>query len=980
LPPQTVSASWSPDGQHLDLFSTNTTGSAVSTWWEKGCGWQPWFLIQPDSGKFQSGQPIAALWSGLAHLDLFAVDVDGRVVSTWWEGEVNWQTWFAIHPDQIKAAPGQAVTALWNGSKHLDLFVTDQSGRVASTWWEPGRSWQHWFFVSPESAHGAPGQAVTAVWNGQHLDLFMTDDHGRVVSTWWELGKGWQPWFAIHPESGASAPGQSVTALWASGGTHLDLFIANQQGHVLSTWWEAARGWQGWFDIHSGHGIVAPRQTVTAKWSSATHLDLFVADRQGQVFSTWWESAGGWKSWFQIQAASLQVKSPQTVTALWNGVGHLDLFATSADGSVASTWWEGARAWQPWFHIFPSGLQAHIDDAQNVLTQGHDPHRTGAFTSEKSLNPETVSSFRFAKLYSRQVEGQMFAQPLYARNVPVVGRTRGYRNLLVLATTANRVYAFDADNLSMPQDGNALVFQRQLHPSSALEQSARNTDVEICGQTSPSFFGITATPVIDPATDTLYVVAYDTSAAIENTNPQQFGQYVLHALDLRDGLKDRVPPVRISAPGFSPHKGRNRAGLLFMNGMVYLAFSSFICDHPLDASGWVFAYRKEDLSQAGAFRPDPALMGGGIWQSGRGLVGDAGHVYYMTGNESARAPKPDSLANSFVKLNTSCHGEGLALGGKFTPANTVELSLGDTDLASSGPLLLRGNRLIGGGKQGRVYVMDSQTMKLSQNQTSVDGFQGFQAFRNTWHDDHQQPECAANADAICRKKLPSIYPFLEGGLERQEVDCKNPQSDPLKIERCAVINGWNHHLATGSNPGCFLPISCYQFDQGMGPNIHAGFALWDGFPTASKARLYALAEKDFLKSFEYDMTTGLVAETPVAVNEQIRSPDGMPGGAVSISSDGGTNGVLWVSKHDEDAMEDVHPGHLYAVDASNLKILWQEANISFFAKFNAPMIADGKVFLATWGKPRNRDTQVTSAVLVFGLRSPSISARKVHEK
>jgi outer membrane protein assembly factor BamB len=156
----------------------------------------------------------------------------------------------------------------------------------------------------------------------------------------------------------------------------------------------------------------------------------------------------------------------------------------------------------------------------------------------------------------------------------------------------------------------------------------------------------------------------------------------------------------------------------------------------------------------------------------------------------------------------------------------------------------------------------------------------------------------------------------------------------------------------------------------MGPNIHAGFVFWSGFPSPSKGRLYALAEKEVLKALQYDASTGHVDETPVAVNTKIRIPNAMPGGALSISSDGGANGILWVSKHDVDAMMRVQPGHFYAVDATDLKILWQDANIEYFAKFNAPTVADGKVFLPTWGKPPNDNpmAQARSAVLVYGLK------------
>ena len=49
-------------------------------------------------------------------------------------------------------------------------------------------------------ADAHPPQKVTALWSSpQHLDLFITDAQGEVASTWWEFGCGWQPWFTIHP-------------------------------------------------------------------------------------------------------------------------------------------------------------------------------------------------------------------------------------------------------------------------------------------------------------------------------------------------------------------------------------------------------------------------------------------------------------------------------------------------------------------------------------------------------------------------------------------------------------------------------------------------------------------------------------------------------------------------------------------------------------------------------------------------------------
>src|SRR6516165_5326467 len=88
------------------------------------------------------------------------------------------------------AHPPQKVTALWRSPQHLDLFITDAQGEVASILLYFERCWQPRFAIHPESATGAPGQPVTAVWsNPQHLDLFVTGHDGRVMSTWWEAAK-----------------------------------------------------------------------------------------------------------------------------------------------------------------------------------------------------------------------------------------------------------------------------------------------------------------------------------------------------------------------------------------------------------------------------------------------------------------------------------------------------------------------------------------------------------------------------------------------------------------------------------------------------------------------------------------------------------------------------------------------------------------------------------------------------------------------
>ena len=77
----------------------------------------------------------------------------------------------------------------------------------------PPKGWQPWVQIGHRDGSAALGQPVRAVWspnNPNHLDLFVTDADGQIMSTWWEHPKGWQPWIQI--SNGTAARGQPVLA------------------------------------------------------------------------------------------------------------------------------------------------------------------------------------------------------------------------------------------------------------------------------------------------------------------------------------------------------------------------------------------------------------------------------------------------------------------------------------------------------------------------------------------------------------------------------------------------------------------------------------------------------------------------------------------------------------------------------------------------------------------------------------------------
>ena len=303
-----VTAVWRPGapGQHLDLFATSSDGRVMSIAWQPptqtlASGWQSWFPIGASSLSVVPGQPVTAVWKNLTHLDLFVTGKDGRIMSTYFDSGAWQPGWFPLNPATGTAAPGQPVTAVWRNAEHLDLFITSKTGQVMSTYFDTN-AWQpSWFPLNPSTGTAAPGQPVTAVWrNANHLDLFITSNTGQVMTTYFDTN-AWQPsWFALNPSTGAAAPGQPITAVWRNA-NHLDLFITSNTGQVLSTYFDTNTWQPSWFALNPSTGAAAPGQPVTAVWSNASHLDLFITGRDGRIMGTFFEN-NQWSpdGWFPI--------------------------------------------------------------------------------------------------------------------------------------------------------------------------------------------------------------------------------------------------------------------------------------------------------------------------------------------------------------------------------------------------------------------------------------------------------------------------------------------------------------------------------------------------------------------------------------------------------------------------------------------------------------------------------------------------------
>jgi hypothetical protein len=308
--------------------------------------------------------------------------------------------------------------------------------------------------------------------------------------------------------------------------------------------------------------------------------------------------------------------------------------------------------------------------AMSVLTQHNDLARTGANTSESILTPANVTN-SFGKLFTDNVDGQVYAQPLYIQNLSIGG---GIHNVVYVCTESNSVYAFDADTVS-----NIYWRDKLGTPFPAP-----------CSDLTP-VIGITSTPVIDLARGTIYV---ETKLST--------GSHELHALSLTNGAEKFGGPATLAATGFTGSIQHQRSGLLLLSNVVYLGFASH-CDMGA-YHGFLLGYNATNLNLLYTFNTTPSGSEGGIWSSGMAPAADTnGNIYVMTGNGTF-----DGTANysqSMIKLSSSLAVEDYA-----TPTNWLSLSDADLDFGSGGVVLLQPHYAVGIGKDTNLCMANINSM------------------------------------------------------------------------------------------------------------------------------------------------------------------------------------------------------------------------------------------------------------------------------
>lgn len=577
-----------------------------------------------------------------------------------------------------------------------------------------------------------------------------------------------------------------------------------------------------------------------------------------------------------------------------------------------------------------------------VLTRSYDNGRTGANTNEKSLMPAAIQARGLRRAFSLKITGddpRIEAQPLYVPDVQMADGSR--HDVVYLFSMSNNVWAFDAST-------GASLWPTPVSLGKPF-LPALNDPVDIYHINRS--FGILSTPVIDREPGTIYAVNWIVDA---NGNRQ----LKVHALSLRDGKpppgKEQPLPIQASVTNAAGQTialnqvQKQRAALLLVplgakpspqtHKMLYVSTTGDDTppsspDARLGHHGWIVAFDVDDWKQAAAWIATPSSFGGGIWQSSQGLAADdQGNVYAMTSNggylvNSDRTTRDfngtTDFAESFVKLSlqSGTHGPSLVLTDWFSPFRDAGrknwtqpevapfpngYNYADQDVGSGGPVLPPGTDLVlGADKDGVMYVLNRNDMGKAIGE-------------------------------FAKLKAPPMFLTFDPDRNTPVYSNASPTGNMDFKPQPGVKT---HHLH-GS------PV--YWVSSKHGPMLFA----WG---ENAELRAFSINGSGQAKLIAHgsDLASGPMALAPGNIG-------GMPGGMVTLSSNGRSGGIVWgTAPTDGDANKGVVAGIVRAYDASDfnagpsagapakLRLLWQQDGFTY-SKFCPPVVADGRLLVPTY--------------------------------
>jgi outer membrane protein assembly factor BamB len=317
------------------------------------------------------------------------------------------------------------------------------------------------------------------------------------------------------------------------------------------------------------------------------------------------------------------------------------------------------------------------------VTEHHNHDSRDGLYIDPAFTPAGAAALTRDLAFSGKITGNVYAQPLYIEGGP------GGKAMVIAVTESNNVYALDATN-------GTILWQVNVGPSVPLSGLP-------CGNLSP--YGITGTPIVDLPSRALFF-----DAMVVNT---QTGtpEHLIFYLDVDSGSINPGWPVNVGASAtfgstvFTPSTQGQRGALAIVGTNVYVPYGGLEGDCGT-YYGWIVGVPLNNPAIVMAWAT--SAQGGGVW-SVNGVSSDGTSPFMATGNT----------------FNTSSWGGGEAIlhfqpnltlasgtSNYWAPANWLALDNSDTDIGSSGALLVdvpgaTPSKLVAVfGKDGNVYLLN----------------------------------------------------------------------------------------------------------------------------------------------------------------------------------------------------------------------------------------------------------------------------------
>ncbi len=292
-------------------------------------------------------------------------------------------------------------------------------------------------------------------------------------------------------------------------------------------------------------------------------------------------------------------------------------------------------------------------------TYHHDAARSGFATGVAAVTGLRVET-------AAALDAAIYASPL------VVHDAAG--DLVIAATENNTVYGL--------RDNGSVVWKQHLG-------TPVNGASLPCGDIDPT--GITGTPVYDPSSGLVYVVAFLSG-----------DKHELVALNAETGVvrfTRGVDPV-----GSHPNVEQERGALLLADGRVWVPYGGLDGDCG-PYHGYLVGVPTSGLGNAATYQV-PSSREAGIWTPAGAAADTAGHLYISVGNGAQENPKaPYDMSDSLIELDGSANSTSMKVLSFFAPSSWASENASDLDLGTTGPVILPTGQVFIAGKAGTAYLL-----------------------------------------------------------------------------------------------------------------------------------------------------------------------------------------------------------------------------------------------------------------------------------